>query len=148
MGQATYFFQQAGLDNSSATTMNLSLFAVGAIGTFASWFMMKPFGRRPLFLYGQAACTLLMLITGIVGTTTKKGGAGGWAIGGLLILFTFAYNITIGPIAYSLVGEMPSTRLRAKTIILARNLYNLGGLVIGILNPYMLNPVSNGLLPT
>ena len=67
------------------------------------------------------------------------------AIGGLLILFTFVYDLTIGPIAYSLVGEMPSTRLRAKTIILARNLYNLGGLIIGILNPYMLNPVSIGL---
>lgn len=103
---------------------------------------MKPFGRRPLFLYGQAVCTFIMLITGIVGTTTKKGGAGGWAIGGLLIFFTFVYDLTIGPIAYSLVGEMPSTRLRAKTIILSRNLYNLGGLVIGILNPYMLNPVS------
>jgi SP family general alpha glucoside:H+ symporter-like MFS transporter len=143
MGQATYFFQQAGLSNSAATTMNLCLFAVGFVGTVGSWFIMKPFGRRPLFLYGQAACTFIMMITGIVGSTTKRGGAAGWGIGGLLIFFTFIYDLTIGPIAYSLVGEMPSTRLRAKTIILSRNLYNLGGLIIGILNPYMLNPVSH-----
>ncbi|KAJ9119158.1 hypothetical protein QFC22_003650 [Naganishia vaughanmartiniae] len=142
MGQATYFFQQAGLSNSAASTMNLCMFAVGAIGTIGSWFIMKPFGRRTLFLYGQAICTFIMLLVGILGTATKKGGSGGWAIGGLLITFTFIYDLTIGPVCYSLVGEIPSTRLRAKTVILSRNLYNLGGLVIGILNPYMLNPTE------
>ncbi|KAJ9103181.1 hypothetical protein QFC21_002603 [Naganishia friedmannii] len=142
MGQATYFFQQAGLSNSAASTMNLCMFAVGFIGTVGSWFIMKPFGRRTLFLYGQAVCTSIMLLVGILGTATKKGGSGGWAIGGLLITYTFLYDLTIGPVCYSLVGEIPSTRLRAKTVILSRNLYNLGGLVIGILNPYMLNPTE------
>lgn len=94
MGQATYFFQQAGLDNSAASTLNLCMFAVGAIGTIGSWFIMKPFGRRTLFLYGQASCTLLMLLVGVLGTTTKKGGSGGWAIGALLITFTFLYGMS------------------------------------------------------
>jgi SP family general alpha glucoside:H+ symporter-like MFS transporter len=162
MGQATYFFQQAGLSNSAASTMNLCMFGVGFIGTVGSWFIMKPFGRRTLFLYGQAVCTFIMLLVGVLGTATKKGGSGGWAIGALLITYTFLYgtfsrirsrwlatkspflhlDLTIGPVCYSLVGEIPSTRLRAKTVILSRNLYNLGGLVIGIVNPYMLNPVS------
>ena len=142
MGQATYFFQQAGLNNSAASTLNLCMFIVGFIGTVGSWFIMKPFGRRTLFFYGQASCTTLMLLVGILGTVTKRGGNGGWAIGALLITFTFLYDLTVGPVCYSLVAEIPSTRLRAKTVILARNLYNLGGLVIGIVNPYMLNPVS------
>ena len=142
MGQATYFFQQAGLNNSAASTLNLCMFIVGFIGTVGSWFIMKPFGRRTLFFYGQASCTTLMLLVGILGTVTKRGGSGGWAIGALLITFTFLYDLTVGPVCYSLVAEIPSTRLRAKTVILARNLYNLGGLVIGIVNPYMLNPVS------
>ncbi|GHJ88829.1 hypothetical protein NliqN6_5231 [Naganishia liquefaciens] len=142
MGQATYFFQQAGLNNSAASTLNLCMFIVGFIGTVGSWFIMKPFGRRTLFFYGQASCTTLMLLVGILGTVTKRGGSGGWAIGALLITFTFLYDLTVGPVCYSLVAEIPSTRLRAKTVILARNLYNLGGLVIGIVNPYMLNPTE------
>ena len=32
--------------------------------------------------------------------------------------------------------------MRAKTVVLARNLYNIGGIVVGILNPYMLNPTA------
>lgn len=37
---------------------------------------------------------------------------------------------------------MPSTRLRQKTIVLARNFYNLGGIFNQIVTPYMLNPTA------
>lgn len=36
------------------------------------------------------------------------------------------YNISIGPVTYSLVSEIPSSRLKWKTIAMARNAYNLG----------------------
>jgi SP family general alpha glucoside:H+ symporter-like MFS transporter len=42
--------------------------------------------------------------------------------------------------AYAIVGEVPSTRLRGKTVGLARNLYNVAGLVGGIINTYSVNP--------
>lgn len=35
---------------------------------------------------------------------------------------------------------MPSTRLRQKTVVLARNFYNVCGIILGVLIPYMLNP--------
>lgn len=57
-----------------------------------------------------------------------------------LFLSPSAYDLTVGPVCYSLVAEIGSTRLRAKTVILARNLYNIGGLIVGIVNPYLLNP--------
>lgn len=82
-----------------------------------------------------------MLLTGVLGTV--KGGAGkNYATGAILILFTGLYDLTVGPVCYSLVAEIGSTRLRAKTVILARNLYNIGGLVINIVNPYMLNSTA------
>lgn len=37
---------------------------------------------------------------------------------------------------------MSSTRLRSKTVGLARNLYNVVGIVSGILNTYMMNPTA------
>ena len=41
-----------------------------------------------------------------------------------------------------IVGEVSSTRLRSKTVGLARNLYNVVGIVSGILNTYMMNPTA------
>lgn len=43
-----------------------------------------------------------------------------WTIGAMLIVFTFVYDFTVSPVTYSLVSELSSTRLKAKTIVLAR----------------------------
>ncbi len=142
MGQGTYFLEQAGLNASTASTLNLCMFAVGACGTMASWPLMQKAGRRTIYLYGQMALTSIMLITGILGVAASKKQGAEYAIGALLILFTGLYDLTIGPVCYSLVAEIGSTRLRAKTVVLARNLYNIAGIVTSILNPYMLNPTA------
>jgi hypothetical protein len=34
-------------------------------------------------------------------------------------------DFSVGPVVYRIVSELPSTRLRAKTIVLARNTYNI-----------------------
>lgn len=34
-------------------------------------------------------------------------------------------DFSVGPVVYTIVSEVPSTRLRAKTIVLARNAYNI-----------------------
>ena len=43
-------------------------------------------------------------------------------------------------LSYSLVAEISSTRLRNKTVVLARNLYNITGVIANVLTPHMLNP--------
>jgi SP family general alpha glucoside:H+ symporter-like MFS transporter len=47
-----------------------------------------------------------------------------WAAGTFVILLSATANFSIGPVVYTIVSEIPSTRLRAKSIILARNAYN------------------------
>jgi len=42
-------------------------------------------------------------------------------------IFTFLYDLTVGPVCYCLVAEVSSIRLRQKTIVLARNFYNIVG---------------------
>ncbi|KAG7528581.1 hypothetical protein FFLO_06067 [Filobasidium floriforme] len=142
MGNATYFLKQAGLSESTASTLNLIMFAIGAIGTVSSWWLMQFAGRRTIYLWGSATLNVLMLVTGVLGTIKSKGDGKNYATGAILILFTGLYDLTVGPVCYSLVAEIGSTRLRAKTVILARNLYNIGGLVINIINPYMLNSTA------
>lgn len=56
-----------------------------------------------------------------------------------LILLTFIYDTTIGPVCYVLVAETPSSHLRIKTVVLARIAYSLSSLVVNVVTTRMLN---------
>ncbi|GLI80317.1 hypothetical protein PoHVEF18_008670 [Penicillium ochrochloron] len=140
MGYSTYFYEQAGMATSNAFTMSMALYALGAIGTISSWPMMSRYGRRTLYVGGLGCMMILLLIIGFLGIISKKSVPAQWAVGSLLLIYTFFYDATVGPICYSLVSELSSTRLRTKTIVLARNLYNICGLITNIITPRMLNP--------
>lgn len=58
----------------------------------------------------------------------------------MLMIFVFIYDCTVGPVTYCLVAEMPSTRLRQKSVALARNAYNIGSIVCNVLVTRQLNP--------
>lgn len=97
-------------------------------------------GRRTIYIYGLAILTVLLLLIGLASFSNST--ATPWVIGSLLLAYTFIYDLTIGPICYSLVSEMPSTRLKTKSIVLARCAYNIFGIVNGVITPYMLNPTA------
>lgn len=86
----------------------------------------------------------LLLIIGFCGLAPKDNQAAEWAIGSMLLVFTFVYDSTVGPVCYSLVAEISSIRLRQKTVVLARNFYNIGSIIANILTPRMLNPTAWG----
>jgi SP family general alpha glucoside:H+ symporter-like MFS transporter len=101
---------------------------------------MSVTGRRTIYVYGLSILTLLLLLIGLVSLSPSRGAS--WGIGSLLLVYTFVYDITVGPVCYSLVSEIPSTRLKTKSIVLARNMYNIMAIVNGIIMPYMLNPTA------
>lgn len=137
-GLSTYFFSQAGLSTINAFNMSMGMYALGAVGTIMSWFLMNRVGRRPMYLWGQAAMFTTMLITGILGFVKMSNGVS-WAVGAMLLLCTFVYDLTIGPVCFAIIAEVSSTRLRSKTIVLACNTYNIALIVANILQPNMLN---------
>jgi SP family general alpha glucoside:H+ symporter-like MFS transporter len=140
MGFSTYFFQQAGLDTANAFSMSLGQYALGAVGVFVAWFLMAKVGRRTLYIWGLVAQCAILLVIGFLGIAPQGNAGTQWAIGAMLLIFTFVYDSTVGPVCYSLVAEMPSTRLRQKTVVLARNFYNIGNIIGNIITPRMLNP--------
>ncbi len=145
MGYSAYFYAQAGMAADRAFTMTLAQYAMGAGGTLGSWFLMEWFGRRTLYLAGQAAMSVVLLAIGLVAALTSGGRdsvSAQWAIGSMLLVYTLAYDSTVGPVCYSLVAELPSTRLRTKTVVLARNLYNVVGIAANVVTPNMLNPTA------
>ena len=137
---SVYFMQKAGLETVQSFNMSMISLALGLIGTVGSWFLMQSFGRRTIHLSGGFSLFLVLVIVGSL--SFYRTSASNWAIGGLLILFVFVYDFTIGPVTYSIVSEMSSTRLKAKTIVLARALYNISNIVVNVLTNYQLGETS------
>ena len=156
MGYSTYFYLNAGLPTDKSFDMALAQYGIGFFGTLFSWVLMSRFGRRTLYVSGLFALCVLLLIVGFIslapgaakilieanGNTQSANIAAAWATGSMLLVYTFVYDSTVGPVCYSLVSEIPSTRVRNKTVVLARNLYNIFSIVNGVIIPYMLNPTA------
>lgn len=144
MGYSTYFYQQAGLPTTASFDLSMGQYALGMVGTIGSWFLMSRAGRRTLYLYGSLALFVLLMIIGLTAIAPASNLGSRWAIGSMLLIFTFIYDLTVGPVCYALVAEVSSTRLKAKTIVLARNFYNVGGIIVNVLTTYQLTPKPNG----
>lgn len=143
MGYSTYFFKQAGMTTANAFNMSIGLFAVGFVGTVSSWFVMQKVNRRNLFLWGQYAMFVVLVLVGAISAGAGEKASAAWAIGALLLVFTFVYDVSVGPATYALVAEIPASQVRSKSVALSRNFYNIGGLIANTIQPRMLNPTSN-----
>lgn len=84
----------------------------------------------------------MLFVIGILAVIPSANSAIPWASSVVLLLFVFAYDMSVGPVCFALVSEISSTRLRGKTISLARNTYNLFYIIFGAATPYMLNPTA------
>lgn len=98
------------------------------------------FGRRTLYLAGCIAMAVVLLITGGLSFSNAPGAS--WGAGVLLICLNLVYNSTLGPVCYTLISEVGSTRLRGKTVALARVSYQIMNIICGIIVPRMLSPTS------
>ncbi|KAI2614831.1 sugar transporter [Hypoxylon fragiforme] len=140
MGYFAYFLTQAGMDPSNSFSLSMAQNALGIVGTAGSWFLMSRVGRRTIHFSGFC-CQLLILIT--VGSLSfSQANNSIWAIGAMLIIFTFVYDFTVGPVTYSLVSELSSTRLKAKTIVLARAAYNASNIFVNVMTNYQLSSTA------
>ncbi|KAI0406370.1 general alpha-glucoside permease [Xylaria palmicola] len=123
-GLSTFFYQQAGISDSDSFKLSWGKDAINFVGTVTSWFVLNKVGRKTLMFSGMSAIFVFLIIIGFLGIHTPPSTAEAWAAGTLVLLLSATANFSIGPVVYTIVSEIPSTRLRAKSIILARNAYN------------------------
>ncbi|KAL1953571.1 hypothetical protein VTO42DRAFT_2598 [Malbranchea cinnamomea] len=138
MGYSTFFFQRAGLPVSQSFNMSIGMYSLGFVGTLLSWIIMSYFGRRTIYVAGLGILASILLVVGFISLAPDNESAS-WATGTMLLVYTFFYDISVGPVCYSLVAEIPTTRLRVKTVVLARNVYNVIAIINNVIIPYMLN---------
>lgn len=139
---STYFLESAGVSQSNSYSFALGQYAINMVGVFGAWALMATgIGRRTLYLSGLVGLCAMLFAMGFLGLVpAEHRETAGLATGSLMIIWAFIYQLTVGTVCYSLVAEISSRRLAVKTIVLGRNLYNIVGIINGVLTPYMLNP--------
>ncbi|KAG5982566.1 hypothetical protein E4U55_001713 [Claviceps digitariae] len=120
IGYANYFFEQAGLSSSDAFSMGFKL------------------GRRTICISGTVVMTILLFIIGFLSIPKNNKGAT-WAMASLMDVWTFVYQMTVGPICFAIISETSATRLRERTIAIATAAQAGASIVFTIAMPYMLN---------
>ena len=140
IGYAGYFFQQAGFPVGRAFDLNVVVCGVAILGNVIVLWLVYKLGRRTLYLWGLLGCVVGLAVAGILALLAPRMTGLNWVVGAVLIVLTFIYDASIGTVCYILVAEIPSTRLRLKTIVLARVAYNICMIASNVVVPRMLNP--------
>lgn len=134
----TYFYQLAGFDTQKSFQISCGAQALSVSGTIASFFILDRLGRRFVVLYGITALGVLNILTAALGIRKEKPYL--TAASGFLTMYNFFYNSGIGPIAYVVNSEVPTSRLRAKSIGLGLASNNALLCMWAFVLPYMFNP--------
>jgi sugar porter (SP) family MFS transporter len=136
-GYTVYFFQQAGYPKPFEASLIYN--AIALVGLMGSFFTLDFFGRRPTLIGGSAICAVCCWALGGIGFMSTPNGVG---LVSLACLWVFFYNLSLGPMGYNYVGEVPTQRLRSKVASIAFALYAAFNIVFAYIVPYMLSPLE------
>lgn len=137
LGYSVVFLQSAGFSEIQAFNLNISLSACYIVGGVICWFLFPHFGRATIYMSGMSFMFLCCVTIGGLGFASGKGPE--LAVGVILVISTLCNMITIGPVCYPIVAETPSGRLRYKTIVIGRFVYNLTGIFSNSVTPRMIS---------
>ena len=86
----------------------------------------------------MVSLTTILLLIGILDVIPT--GAAKWVQASFTVIYAFIYFLTIGAMAFAILGETSSSALRAKTTALATATQACFGIVMNTAIPYMVNP--------
>jgi SP family general alpha glucoside:H+ symporter-like MFS transporter len=135
---AAVFLRANGMSPENAFNFNMGIQSVNLIATACAIFLMTKIGRRTFYLFGSSAIGFVMLIIGILGFFPNVSNQL-IGVATLLIVVQLIFKSSIGPAGYTIVGETSSSRVRAQTIVIGRAMYVCGQVLVGQLNPRMVN---------
>lgn len=135
----TFFFEQTGIGADASYAIGLGGTAIAFLGTCISWLYISKFGRRTIWLYGFYMLVIVLFLIGILACVPQTLSIA-WAQSILCIVWLGSYSMSVGPIVYTIVAEIGSTRLRTQTVVLGRSVYYVGNIVGGVLEPYFMSP--------
>lgn len=137
---SSYFFEQIGLSTRESFGMGLGATAVAFCVCLLAWVVISFSGRRRMLLGGMAGMVAVLLTIGFLGLGPSSSHTIPWVQGALALVFNVFYNLSIGTLAFTIFSEVSSTRLRGRTIALAKNVNAASSIVVGVASPYFINP--------
>lgn len=140
LGYSVVFLEAAGFSDIQAFDLNISLSACYIIGGIICWLLFPHFGRSTIYMGGLTVMFVILIVIGGLGCVNSSKAEMG--VGILLVFSTLVNMITIGPACYPIVAETPSGRLRYKTVVIGRFVYNLTGIFSNSLTPRMIAATS------
>ncbi|KAH6686416.1 MFS hexose transporter [Plectosphaerella plurivora] len=135
---STYYQQLAGYTAKESFTLGIVQQVLSMLGNITSWFLIDRVGRRNLTLGGMFVLTIVLCITGGLATIDAAGPVKGTVA--MMLFYCYVYNVTIGATAYSLLTEVATSRLRAKTAAMALALQNGLFTMWAFVIPFLFNP--------
>jgi MFS transporter, SP family, general alpha glucoside:H+ symporter len=141
-GQATYFWEQVGLESDLIYNLNIVGTSIALVAATCSWlFLMPRFGRRTIYMSGVAGMVVTLFVIGILNTWVDRRSVG-ISQASLTIVWKLFFQLSVGQLGWAIPAEVGSTRLRQKTIVLARNSYYISQVIANVLQPYFMNPTA------
>ncbi|OJJ45982.1 hypothetical protein ASPZODRAFT_117698 [Penicilliopsis zonata CBS 506.65] len=136
--QATYFFEQAGINTNMAFKLNLINSCLQFVANALAWFISSYFGRRTIYLWGLGFNITLLFLLGII-ASVHQSHATNYAQACLGVVISFVFAGTQGPISYTIIAETSSVRLRALSTAVGRAGYYVAEIPMIYLATKMLN---------
>ncbi|KAF2017007.1 general substrate transporter [Aaosphaeria arxii CBS 175.79] len=140
-----YFLTLSGLENAFLITVISLLLAILAVAV--SFALIEHVGRRKQLLFGvfsMIPCLLAITVLGWVGRGTV---ARGQALAAFSIIWSVFYYLSLGAVGWTIVGEISSSRLRAKTNSIATAVNAICNMGWAIAIPYLINTEEANLGP-
>ncbi|EJT78445.1 hypothetical protein GGTG_03545 [Gaeumannomyces tritici R3-111a-1] len=134
----TYYMQLAGFSTELSFKLQIVQQVCSLVGNVMSWYLIDRVGRRNLTFYGLLALTINLLATGGLAAWGSPEALKGTV--GLILIYCWWYNATIGATAFTVLCEVSTSRLRIKTIAIGLAAQNLLGMAWSFVLPYLFNP--------
>lgn len=136
---ATYYMQLAGYSTEKSFTLQIIQQVVSMIGSVTSWYLVDRIGRRNLTFYGLLSLTVILLVMGGCATATTNSMAIEATVA-FILLYCWMYNVSIGAVAFTVLAEVSTSRLRAKTVGIGLAVVNGLNMMWSFVLPYLFNP--------
>jgi SP family general alpha glucoside:H+ symporter-like MFS transporter len=139
---AAYFYEQLNIGTTKAFNMNIGGSAISMFCSLFAALFLRYFGRRSTFTTGIGILCILQMLVGILQLPSNydENPALSYAQISLLYIAGAVYNLSIGPLTYSILSEVPSIKLRSKTVAVAIAFDAVYGIVTNFVTPYLINP--------
>ncbi|KAJ9099307.1 hypothetical protein QFC21_004188 [Naganishia friedmannii] len=133
-----YFLIITGMDITTAFTISVCFLSLSALVNIGSGSVINKIGRRNAFLYGNLIYMAVMAILG--GLHFAKGASGQLAVAVMINIAIAAQQLGGGAPTYTLLNEISSLRLRAKTQSIAIAFNFVLNWAWNLVTPYIYQP--------